>query len=150
MGQVIRPQSRGPDHTDSGLLSMVEHQENTTNVNQRKTPGYGGTNTVVGIDNTHQDALAELIASLSNGSEKSDSSDTNTSSAWNAQVTFSSLTKNISFHFNCFISLFENLCKFFMIKQTKLSCSMVILIIKMIRPSCSSATMVSEFNILNI
>lgn len=57
---------------------MVDHPETPT----RK---YG--NTLVGINDQNQDALAELIASLSNGSEKSDSSDTNTSSAWNAQVT---------------------------------------------------------------
>lgn len=73
---------------------MVEQESQV----QRKT-GYGPvSNSVVGIENTtQQDALADLIASLSNGSEKSDSSDTNTSSAWNAQVT--SLTIHSSFHF---------------------------------------------------
>lgn len=101
----MRSPSRGADTIDSGLLSVVEQQEQTrlqqqqSRYNMSPSTGYStggasgnqsyGSGTLVGIDtSSHHDALAELIASLSNGSEKSDGSDTtNTSSAWNTQVT---------------------------------------------------------------
>lgn len=75
----MRPGPIGPGQRDPGLLSLVDQDKK-----QRS-------NNLVGTDTTQPDALSDLIASLSGGSDKSDSSDTNTSSAWNAQVTLLTL-----------------------------------------------------------
>lgn len=78
MGHIVRSPSRGNDTVDSGLLSVVEQQ------NQARM---GTGNSLVGTEANQNDALAELIASLATGDEKSDGSEsTNTSSAWNTQV----------------------------------------------------------------
>lgn len=91
MGHIVRPPSRGADSVDSGLLSLVEHEQyNKT----RDSPRYNNPNNVVGIitnchnqidsspspSNSPIDALSDLIASLSNGSDKQ--SPNSTASAW--------------------------------------------------------------------
>lgn len=100
LGHIIRPPSRGGDQVDSGLLSLVEQeqQQHYKNNNARFNQA------TVGIDNensdsspsdlrndsTRIDALNDLIANLSSGSDKSSNSPNNTS-AW--QV----LTQNFVF-----------------------------------------------------
>ncbi|XP_063903475.1 tensin-1 isoform X5 [Zophobas morio] len=91
MGQIVRPPSRGGDTVDSGLLSLVEQEQYN-----KHSPRYnqGG---LVGIENDSSvdsspadirndsigiDALSDLIASLSSGSDKSSNSPNNTTSAW--------------------------------------------------------------------
>lgn len=88
LGQIIRPPSRGgQDQVDSGLLSLVEQQEYIKSNSPRYNQG------MVGIENsdssptdsrtesTRIDALNDLIANLSSGSDKSSNSP-NTTSAW--------------------------------------------------------------------
>lgn len=98
MGYIVRSPSRGPDSVDSGLLSLVE-QENYGKQDAR----YNNTG-VVGIEDTNiendthvnmshsekshikddssrLDALSDLMANLSSGSDKSHNS-SNSSSAW--------------------------------------------------------------------
>ncbi|KAJ8968286.1 hypothetical protein NQ314_002380 [Rhamnusium bicolor] len=90
LGQIIRPPSRGgQDQVDSGLLSLVEQQEKYNKSNSSRY--HQG---MVGIENnvdssptdsrnesTRIDALNDLIANLSSGSDKSSNSP-NTTSAW--------------------------------------------------------------------
>jgi hypothetical protein len=93
MGHIIRSPSRGADQTDNGLLSLVEQEKYNKQTLRQTNPS------LVGISNTHKndsqnnspienspimndnnsrmdrhDALADLIASLSNGSDKSNDS----------------------------------------------------------------------------
>lgn len=90
MGHVVRPPSRAADSVDSGLLSLVEHEQYNK---PRDSPRYNNPNNVVGIENCQIDpsldrspsnspidALSDLIASLSNGSDKQ--SPNSTASAW--------------------------------------------------------------------
>lgn len=89
MGHIVRPPSRGADSVDSGLLSLVEHEQYNKS---RDSPRYNNPNNVVGISNQIDsnldrspsnspiDALSDLIASLSNGSDKQ--SPNSTASAW--------------------------------------------------------------------
>lgn len=93
MGHIVRPPSRGADSVDSGLLSLVEHEQYNK---PRESPRYNNPNNVVGIENCLNqiesnldrspsnspiDALSDLIASLSNGSDKQSPNST-ASAAW--------------------------------------------------------------------
>ncbi|XP_017780364.1 PREDICTED: tensin, partial [Nicrophorus vespilloides] len=85
LGQVIRSPSRGPDAVDAGLLSLVDQE----NKHRRHN-----TSNSVGIEDTllreklsrskddRNDALSDLMANLSHGSDKSNNSSSNSSSAW--------------------------------------------------------------------
>lgn len=97
MGQIVRPPSRGGDTVDSGLLSLVEQEQ------FNKTPRYNQAG-LVGIENDSSvdssparndsvpiDALNDLIASLSSGSDKSSNSPNNTTSAWQVLTLISRL-----------------------------------------------------------
>lgn len=112
MGHIVRPPSRGADSVDSGLLSLVEHEQYNKS---RDSPRYNNPNNVVGIVNGHNnqidtsldrspsnspiDALSDLIASLSNGSDKQ--SPNSTASAWQVLTPFFF----ICFFLFCFVSL---------------------------------------------
>lgn len=84
MGQVVRPPSRGGgDTVDSGLLSMVEQKQQFNKNSPRYNPGLVGiqsdndTNSPTTDnrnDSTRIDALNDLIANLSSGSDKSSNS----------------------------------------------------------------------------
>ncbi|CAH0557640.1 unnamed protein product [Brassicogethes aeneus] len=92
MGQIVRAPSRGSDSVDSGLLSCVEQQEQYVKTSRQQYPSGG----LVGIDNeanttstsrspdlrndSTSDALSDLIANLSSGSDKSSNSPN--TSAW--------------------------------------------------------------------
>lgn len=116
MGHIVRPPSRGADSIDSGLLSLVEHEQYNKS---RDSPRYNNPNNVVGIVNCHNqidssnidrspsnspiDALSDLIASLSNGSDKQ--SPNSTASAWQVLTSFCFLfyfifAKHMSFILN--------------------------------------------------
>lgn len=116
MGHIVRPPSRGADSVDSGLLSLVEHEQyNKT----RDSPRYNNPNNVVGIENCHNqidrspsnspiDALSDLIASLSNGSDKQ--SPNSTASAWQVLTSFRLcfICLQHTSHSFCFVSLFQS------------------------------------------
>lgn len=91
MGHVVRPPSRtGADSVDSGLLSLVEHEQynksryNMGNSNPSNVVGItengNGTSADSSPSDSPIDALGDLIASLSNGSDKQ--SPNSTASAW--------------------------------------------------------------------
>lgn len=87
MGQIVRPPSRGADSVDSGLLSLVEQEQQYNKT--RDSPRYNNAN-VVGIDSSPNenadksriDALSDLIASLSSGSDKSSPNSSTSATAW--------------------------------------------------------------------
>lgn len=88
MGQIVRPPSRGSDTTDSGLLSLVGQEYKTSpRYNQSGLVGIDNESSVdsspadIRNDSIRIDALNDLIASLSSGSDKSSNSP-NTTSAW--------------------------------------------------------------------
>ncbi|KAJ8952247.1 hypothetical protein NQ318_007406, partial [Aromia moschata] len=90
LGQIVRPPSRGgQDQVDSGLLSLVEQQEQYNKTNSsRYNQGMVGIENSAGSsptdsrnESTRIDALNDLIANLSSGSDKSSNSP-NTTSAW--------------------------------------------------------------------
>lgn len=105
MGQIVRAPSRGADTVDSGLLSLVEQEQYSKQSSPRYTPGLVGiandaneantaTSPDLRNDSTPSDALSDLIANLSSGSDKSSNSPNNTS-AW--QVLTPSLILYYSF-----------------------------------------------------
>ncbi|KAJ8915601.1 hypothetical protein NQ315_003381 [Exocentrus adspersus] len=87
LGQIIRPSSRGgQDQPDSGLLSLVEQQEQYNKINSsRYNQGMVGIETSDSsptdsrTESTRIDALNDLIANLSSGSDKSSNSPNTTS-----------------------------------------------------------------------
>ncbi|RZB38976.1 tensin [Asbolus verrucosus] len=91
MGQIVRPPSRGTDAVDSGLLSLVEQEQynkHSPRYNQGGLVGIENDSSVdsspadIRNDSIRIDALNDLIASLSSGSDKSSNSPNNTTSAW--------------------------------------------------------------------
>lgn len=90
MGQVVRGAARSrADTVDSGLLSMVEHKEFNKN-SPRYNAGLVGIQTDTNVDNsppnnrndsTRIDALNDLIANLSSGSDRSSNSSNNNTAA---------------------------------------------------------------------
>ncbi|XP_074032700.1 focal adhesion protein tensin isoform X6 [Leptinotarsa decemlineata] len=99
MGQIVRQSSEGIDQVDNGLLSLVEQQQQQQQQHYKQSsPRYNSA--MVGIESenstdssptdrptdlqdesTRLDALSDLIANLSSGSDKSSNSP-NTPSAW--------------------------------------------------------------------
>ncbi|KAF5289010.1 hypothetical protein FQA39_LY03889 [Lamprigera yunnana] len=106
MGHAIRPPSREADLTDAGLLSLVEqkqyfkqnslpsnsplvgisnsYKENEIQINKSSHGNSHIMNDNSHIDNSRHDALADLIASLSHGSDNSNESP-NSANAWQYQ-----------------------------------------------------------------
>lgn len=107
LGQIVRPPSRGGDTVDSGLLSLVEQEQYNKHSPRYNQAGLVGIENDSSVDSSPADmrndsiridALNDLIASLSSGSDKSSNSPNNTTSAW--QV----LTRHI---FICFTVYFK-------------------------------------------
>lgn len=112
MGHVLRPPSRGGDSTDGGLLSLVEHErygkspvagqsnpsplvgihnsykDNRTHVANQSSNGNSHhiMNDNSSLDSLRHDALADLIASLSNGNN--DNHNSASASAWQVLIDF--------------------------------------------------------------
>lgn len=109
LGHAVRPPSRGGDSTD-GLLSLVEQQEQQIKqtVRQNNPPLVGISNSYKEnetqinksshgnshvmtdnsrVDSSRHDALADLIASLSNGSDNSNDSP-NSANAWQVLIIY--------------------------------------------------------------
>ncbi|CAH1104712.1 unnamed protein product [Psylliodes chrysocephalus] len=92
LGQIVRPPSRGVDQVDnSGLLSLVEKQQYTQHKanyghQQRETVGIESENIEIRppVDGARLEALNDLIANLSSGSDKSNSPN-NSAPAWQFQ-----------------------------------------------------------------
>ncbi|KAH0819230.1 hypothetical protein GEV33_003560 [Tenebrio molitor] len=91
LGQIVRPPSRGGDTVDSGLLSLVEQEQYNKHSPRYNQAGLVGIENDSSVDSSPADmrndsiridALNDLIASLSSGSDKSSNSPNNTTSAW--------------------------------------------------------------------